>query len=100
MECTNIEAILNEVNEENLPLHLRNRWNKSHQLSHTQILEVLRSALLAEYKVLCYDYIPMHFRCLDFLRKLREEIDEDLRSQFGPDYLEREDQLSTAVGYI
>ena len=45
----NIEAILNEANQQSLPQHLRNRWNKSHQLSHMQILEGFRSALLAEY---------------------------------------------------
>ncbi len=96
----NIEAILNEANQQSLPQHLRNRWNTSHQLSHMQLLEIFRSALLAEQKVLRYDYISMHFRCLDFLRLLRVEIDEELKSQFGPEYLEREDQLSTLVGYI
>ena len=96
----NLEAIFNEANQRGLPQHLRNRWNKSHQLSHMQVLEILRSALLVEYKVLRYDYISMHYRCLDFLRQLRVEIDEDLKSQFGPEYLEREDQLSNLVGYI
>lgn len=96
----NIEAILNEANQQGLPQHLRNRWNKSHQLSHMQVLSILRSALSAEYKVLHFDYISMHYRCLDFLRQLRVEIDEDLKSQFGPEYLEREDQLSNLVGYI
>ena len=42
----------------------------------------------------------MHFRCLDFLQELRAEIDGDLSSQFGPEYLEREDQLSNLVGYL
>ena len=96
----NIQAILNEANQQSLPQHLRSRWNKSHQLSHMQLLEVFRSALLAEHKVLRYDYISMHFRCLDFLRQLRAEIDGDLKSQYGPGYLEREDQLSNLVGYI
>ena len=50
--------------------------------------------------MLRYDYISMHFRCLELLRQLRDEIDEDLKSQFGPEYLEREDQLSNLVGYI
>ena len=65
-----------------------------------QILEALESALLTEYTVLRYDYITMHFRCLDFLRHLRDEVDEDLKNQFGAEYLEREDQLSTLAGYI
>ena len=30
----NIEAIMSEKSQENLPQHLRNRWNKSHQLDH------------------------------------------------------------------
>ncbi|MCJ1407255.1 hypothetical protein MMC19_001326 [Ptychographa xylographoides] len=96
----NVEDILKETSQQNLPQHVRNRWNRSHQLSPLQLLELLRSALTVEYKALRYDYISMHFRCLQFLRELRDLIDEDLRSQFGPEYLEREDQLSTLVGYI
>jgi len=96
----NIEGIFNELNRKSVSERLQNRWKTSHQMSNLQLLELFRVALVSEYKVLRYDYISMHFRCLDFLRQLRIEIDEDLRTNFGPDYLEREDQLSNLVGYI
>lgn len=96
----NIEGIMNEASQQGLPQRIRNRWNRSHHLSHLQVLELLRSALMSEHKALRYDYISMHFRCLEFLHKLQAEIDEDLISQFGPGYVEREDQLSNLVGYV
>lgn len=96
----NIQDILTEPSQQGLPQHLHNRWNQSHHLSHLQALELLRSALTSEHKALRYDYISMHIRCLEFLRALRNEIDEDLKTLFAPDYLEREDQLSTLVGYV
>ncbi|MCJ1251850.1 hypothetical protein MMC30_009088 [Trapelia coarctata] len=100
--ATAIEGILNEVNasQRNLPKHLRKRWDKSHQLSHLQVLALLREALGAEQKALRFDYVAMHFRSLEFLRELRGKVDEELTRVYGKEYLEREDQIPTLVGYV
>ena len=94
----NIESLLKEADT---GMHaVRNRWEKSHQLSPIQLLTALQVALTADYPELTYDYFGMHTKCMDLLRQLRSENHDKLVQYCGPDYLEREDQISTVAGYI
>ena len=94
----NIESLLKEADTE---MHaVKNRWEKSHQLSPLQLLTALQVALAADYAELTYDYFGMHTKCMNLLRQLRSENHDRLVQYCGPDYLEREDQISTVAGYI
>ena len=94
----NIESLLKETDTE---AHaVKKRWEKSHQLSPLQLLTALQIALAGEFPELTYDYFGMHIKCLNLLRQLRSENHDKLLQYCGPDYLEREDQISTVAGYI
>ena len=94
----NIESLLKEADT---GMHaVKNRWEKSHQLSPLQLLTALQVALAADYAELTYDYFGMHTKCMNLLRQLRSENHDKLVQYCGPDYLEREDQISTVAGYI
>ena len=94
----NIESLLKEVDP---GMHVvKTRWEKSHQLSPLQLLTALQVALAADYAELTYDYFGMHTKCMNLLRQLRSENHDKLVQYCGPDYLEREDQISTVAGYI
>ena len=94
----NIESLLKETHT---GMHaVKNRWKKSHQLSPLQLLTALQVALAADYAELTYDYFGMHTKCMNLLRQLRSENHDKLVQYCGPDYLEREDQISTVAGYI
>ena len=94
----NIESLLKEV-DTGMPA-VKNRWEKSHQLSPLQLLTALQVALAADFAELTYDYFGMHTKCMNLLRQLRSENHDKLVQYCGPDYLEREDQISTVAGYI
>ena len=94
----NIESLLKEADTE---VHaVKRRWEKSHQLSPSQLLSALQIALAREFPELTYDYFGMHNKCLNLLRQLRSENHDKLLQYCGPNYLEREDQISTVAGYI
>ena len=94
----NIESLLKEADT---GVHaVRKRWEKSHQLSPLQLLTALQNVLAGEFPELTYDYFGMHIKCLNLLRQLRSENHDKLLQYCGPDYLEREDQISTVAGYI
>ncbi|KAK0508380.1 hypothetical protein JMJ35_009464 [Cladonia borealis] len=94
----NIESLLKETDTE---AHVvKKRWEKSHQLSPLQLLTALQIALAGEFPELTYDYFGMHIKCLNLLRQLRSENHDKLLQYCGPEYLEREDQISTVAGYI
>ena len=94
----NIESLLKEA-DTGMPA-VKNRWEKSHQLSPIQLLTALHVALAADFAELTYDYFGMHTKCMNLLRQLRSENHDKLVQYCGPDYLAREDQISTVAGYI
>ena len=94
----NIELLLKEAGTEGHAV--KKRWEKSHQLSPLQLLTALQIALAGEFPELTYDYFGMHMKCLNLLRQLRSENHDKLLQYCGPDYLVREDQISTVAGYI
>jgi hypothetical protein len=92
-----VEVILDETS---FPDYLQPPRNKSQPLNTSQLLALLKYAITSESPGLHYDFASMHFRCLDLLRALRTELDENLKQCFGPTYLEHEDQLASIPGYI
>ncbi|KAI9766307.1 MAG: hypothetical protein M1839_004922 [Geoglossum umbratile] len=100
LTADNIEAILNEMGPLSFSQSSRGRRNGSQPLNMLQLLILLKYSIASGSCGLRYDYLSVHFRCLDLLRALRAALDEDLKRCFGAEYLEREDQLSNIAGYI
>ena len=78
----------------------RQRWSKQQSLSPVELLEALFDAISDEVTILKFDYLAMHRRCWQLLRKLNECLGDDFKEYLGAEYLEREDQLPFVVGYV
>jgi hypothetical protein len=49
---------------------------------------------------LTFDYFRLHRFCWMLLRTIKEACSSSLRQLFGPEYIERENQLPFLVGYL
>jgi hypothetical protein len=49
---------------------------------------------------LTFDYFRLHRFCWTLLRTVAEACSSSLRQLFGPDYIERENQLPFVMGYL
>jgi hypothetical protein len=92
-----IEALLNKAANKNA---VPNRSKKANQLSTLELLHALQDALSVEAPALTYDYLGMHFECMDLLRSLRTQLQDRLVVYFGPEAIKNEDQLCFIVGLI
>jgi hypothetical protein len=70
------------------------------QLPVKKLMAILRAALQAEIMELSYDYLTLHRFCWRLLRSVKEHCRELLIKMYGPDYIEKENQLPFIVGYI
>ncbi|EXJ91614.1 hypothetical protein A1O3_00162 [Capronia epimyces CBS 606.96] len=80
--------------------HLKKKWETRHQLSVVQLLRTLRSSLQVEIIEFSFDYFSMHRNCWRLLRNVKEATKDRMRQIFGSDYLDKESQLPSVVGYI
>ncbi|KAL9064344.1 MAG: hypothetical protein Q9161_008944 [Pseudevernia consocians] len=97
----NIEALLDEVivNDPDKQA-LKDRWDKTHQLGTTELLDTLKDAMAAEKVGLKYDYFSMHERCLHLLRTLRTQLHDQLVGFFDYDYIAQENEIADIVSLI
>lgn len=79
---------------------LRREWRTTRQLTSLQLLEALRASIPMELPKLKFNYFHMHEQSITLLRRLKTELDPDMRKFFGPMYLENESQLPFLGPYI
>jgi hypothetical protein len=95
----NVEKFLNDqaldaalaANPQNKSL--RNEWKRSHRLTSIQFLEALGASIPIELPKLRVDYFRLHEQSINLLRRLRTELDGDLKAIIGNNYIENESQL-------
>lgn len=96
-----IERLLNEASQSKPQQKAaRRRWEKTQQLTMLQLLDALQVGLAVEAKGLHFNYLDMHFRCIELLHTLRTELHEKFVHYWGPQYLEHDGQISSIAGYI
>lgn len=96
-----IERLLNEASQSKPQQKAaRRRWEKTQQLTMLQLLDALQVGLAVEAQGLHFNYLNMHFRCIELLHTLRNELHEKFVHYWGPQYLEHDGQISNIAGYI
>ncbi|KAK8063005.1 hypothetical protein PG997_015102 [Apiospora hydei] len=70
------------------------------KMTTEQLIKPLMMALHAETLEFAFPYLHFHRWCWRLLRTVKEAADGLLRQLYTPDYLERENQLPWAVGWI
>lgn len=96
-----IERLLNEASQsKSQQKAARRRWEKTQQLTMLQLLDALQAGLAVEAKGLHFNYLDMHFKCIELLHTLRNELHEKFVHYWGPQYLEHDGQISSIAGYI
>ena len=78
----------------------RERRHRSPKFSTVQLLAVIEAGLRQDATALRFDYISMHLRCIQSLKKVRAASHEYLSRKIGKLYIENESQLPFVVGYI
>jgi hypothetical protein len=73
---------------------------KKKQLPAANLLGVLRAVLQAEVLESSFDYLLLHRFCWRLLRGVKDDCCDTPIKIFGPDYLEREDQLPFVVDCV
>ena len=79
---------------------LQRQWAKSHKLTPLQLLDTLHHAIAAEERMLRFDYVSFHIRCLRLLRTLGTVLDNKWRQIFGCKYFEKETEVGLLVLHI
>ncbi len=99
----NVEALLTEQSaasrNEKSNAVLKN-FTKSHRLTPLQLLSALSATVPLELSKLRFDYFAMHEQSVSLLRRLKEELDPELRKYVGPTYVENESQLPFVGLYV
>lgn len=97
-----------EMNNEDKPMTLIKDNEKvpglqkavAKQLPATKLLVTLRATLQAEILELSFDYLTLHRFCWRLLRAVKDRCRDRLIEMYGPEYIEKENQLPFIVGYI
>jgi hypothetical protein len=90
----NIEELLNEQAQGgDSNTRLRRSWKTTKRLTSLQLLEALRLTIPAELKKLEVNYFRLHEQSVGLLRRLRTELNDDLRKFPGGLQLDNESQL-------
>ena len=76
--------------------------HKSHGKRHTtpEALTMICQSLASEDLALTFDHFRLHRQAWRLLRAIKEHIAEDLKRFYGPEYIEKENQLPVVVGYV
>lgn len=74
--------------------------NHTKLVSPSQLIKSLCLALHAEVVDITFDYFTLHRYCFSTLSIVRQCLDSQLSSYFGPEYLENDTQLPFVVGYL
>lgn len=70
------------------------------KLTPSKLLGILRATLHAEIMELSFDYLLLHRFCWRLLRAVKDKCRNWLIAMYGPEYIEKENQLPFVVGYI
>ncbi|GIZ47422.1 hypothetical protein CKM354_001051300 [Cercospora kikuchii] len=65
-----------------------------------QVLHVVREGMAGEEHHLVFNYIGLHFRSFQLLRKLQTQLSGHLPKIFGSNYIEHDSELASIIGYI
>ena len=91
-------------NGQSIADHSRDRlveqWNKQHKLTPIQFLSLLRQGISGEEFQLHFDYLAMNRRCMEFLRRLRARLRDELPHYLWDDYSQENENLHQVVGII
>ena len=63
-------------------------------------MDLLEVDTREECRILSYNFVGIHFICLDLLRKLRSALHDTLVPYISEEYIKQEDQLPLIAGYI
>lgn len=95
------EKKLDEKKKLRHALETRSKQSNAQSIvSLPKLVELLTNSLQAEALEFSFPYMAMHRQCWQFFRAVKKSCDLQLRTLFGPTYLETESQLSSLVGYI
>jgi hypothetical protein len=70
------------------------------QVTMTRLISLLRAGIQAEILEFSFDYLTFHRFCWRLLRSVKDSCRDQLIRMYGPDYIEKENQLPFVVGYI
>lgn len=78
----------------------RERKHKSPKYSVVQLLSIIEAGLKMETSSIHFDYVSMHLRCIQFLKKVKMGAHDYLVGKHGESYLENDSQLPYIVAWI
>ena len=78
----------------------RERRHRTQKFSLVQILSVIEAGLTLETASVHFDYIGMHLRCIQLLKKVQQGAHNYLVQKHGEGYMENDSQLPFIVGWI
>ncbi|KUJ14900.1 uncharacterized protein LY89DRAFT_124635 [Mollisia scopiformis] len=102
----NVEKLLNEeaktteLASDPKNKALRREWATTKHLTPLQLLEALTQFMPVELPKIDFNYFRMHQQSVELLRRLRVELDADLKKHFGPMYFKNESQLPSVGLYV
>lgn len=100
---SDLRQVLTKVLENDYELHPEVvAGHKSHGKRHTtpEALTMICQSLASEDLALTFDHFRLHRQAWRLLRAIKEHIAEDLKRFYGPEYIEKENQLPFVVGYV
>ncbi|KAF1951625.1 hypothetical protein CC80DRAFT_528333 [Byssothecium circinans] len=77
----------------------KNRSSAPKKLSVPRLVALLRALSQAEMLEISYPYLTLHLSCWRLLRAIKEVCSEKLISIYGPEYIDKENQLPFLVSY-
>ena len=75
-------------------------WETTRPPNPLQLMDSLEVKTREECQSLSYNFVGIHFVCLDLLRKLRSALHDTLVPHISEEYIKQEDQLPLIAGYI
>jgi hypothetical protein len=70
------------------------------QLSISKCIGLIGELLHSELIEVAFNYFRLHRQCWRLLRAVKIHVHDDLIRMYGPDYMQRESQLPSIVGYV
>ena len=75
-------------------------WETTRPPNPLELMDLLEVDTREECRILSYNFVGIHFICLDLLRKLRSALHDTLVPYISEEYIKQEDQLPLIAGYI
>ncbi|PWN39483.1 hypothetical protein IE81DRAFT_326489 [Ceraceosorus guamensis] len=78
----------------------RQRKHQDAKYSIVQLLTVLEAGLVSETQSIRFDYISMHLRCLEYLRRVKVRVNDYFSSKLGAKWIDNDGEIPFVVGHI